>query len=176
MGAGGAGVRVSRVGPEGTTVQWRSSTSVAMADPLVDASFWMTDMDLDELAAGTVQNGQLLHVELLFSPRPGYTPLDPTSTNLSIRYIVVSRGEVGVYEGGGFGYPIGSIDDPSMRVGIERASLTLGPHTSGFLDLLTPATLAGAATASSFAPPSAQTGRPPWADRAPRRGRRRPAC
>ena len=124
-------------------MQLRFSTGVCMQDPLVESSIWMTDLSLDALASGKVQDGIILHVELLFRPRPGYTPLDSTATNLAIRYIVLSRGEVGIYEGGGYGYPVGSLDAGSMSLNIQNASLSLGARTAGFIDLLTPAVLSG---------------------------------
>ena len=126
------------------------SASVVAEDPQVDASFWMTDIPLDALERGDVVDGQVLHVELLFHPRPGYTPLDPTATNLVIRWVVISRGEIGIYEGGGFGYPVGSLDDPAMSLAIHDASLKLGPHTAGFVDLLTPANLSGSVHSARY--------------------------
>jgi hypothetical protein len=136
-------MRIARVGARPMQMDPNFTTVVAVDDPLVEASIWLTDIPLDALRDGTVQDGQILHVELLFRPRPGYTPLDPTATNLSIRYIVCSRGEVGIYQGGGFGYPQGTLEDTSMRISIESASMSLGAHTKGFLDLLTPASLSG---------------------------------
>jgi len=143
VGALNTGMRVQRANAAPIGVPMHFRHTVCCEDPLVEASIWLTDLTLDELATGAVTDGQVLHIELMFRPRPGYTPLDSTATNISIRYVIMSRGEVGVYEGGGYGYPIGSIADGSMSLRIEGASLTLGDHTNGFIDLLTPAVLSG---------------------------------
>ena len=143
VGAIQTGMRVQRANADPIAVPMHFRHTVCSEDPLVEASIWLTDLTLDELATGAVADGQALHIELMFRPRPGYTPLDSTATNISIRYIIMSRGEVGVYEGGGFGYPIGSVANGSMSLRIEGASLTLGDHTKGFIDLLTPAILSG---------------------------------
>ena len=143
VGALNTGIAVHRANADPISVPMRFTHGVCAQDPLVEASIWLTDVSLDALTQGAVTDGQALHIELLFRPRPGYTPLDPTATNIVIRYIIMSRGEVGVYEGGGFGYPIGSVDDGSMSLRIEDASLTLGAHTDGFVDLLSPASLSG---------------------------------
>ncbi|MCH2137082.1 MAG: hypothetical protein MK101_10975 [Phycisphaerales bacterium] len=158
VGALHTGMQVNRANAEPLTVPMHFSTGVCSADPRVEASIWLTDLSEATLAQappekgaplenshsqGTLRDGQAMHVELLFSPRPGYTPLDSTATNIAIRYIIFSRGEVGIYEGGGYGYPIGSIESGSMSLRIENATLSLGAHTSGFVDLLTPATLSG---------------------------------
>lgn len=143
VGALHTGMHVHRANAEPLRVPMDFSRGVCSADPRVEASIWLTDMAPDELADGTVRDGQALHIEVLFTPRPGYTPLDPTATNVAIRYIILSRGEVGIYEGGGYGYPIGSIESGSMSLRVEGATLRLGAHTSGFVDLLTPAQLSG---------------------------------
>ena len=143
VGALNTGMKVHRANADPIGVPMHFIHGVCSDDPLVEASIWLTDVTLDELATGAVADGQVLHIELMFRPRPGYTPLDSTATNISIRYIIMSRGEVGIYEGGGFGYPIGSVEGGSMSLRIEGASLTLGDHTDGFIDLLSPAKLSG---------------------------------
>lgn len=143
FGGSTTSMRIARVGANPLQMDLRFTTAVALQDPLVETSIWLTDIPLDALRDGSVQDGQILHVELLFRPRPGYTPLDSTATNLAIRYIVCSRGEVGIYQGGGFGSPQGTLEDKTMRISIQSASMSLGAHTKGFLDLLTPATLSG---------------------------------
>ena len=56
---------------------------------------------------------------------------------------MISDGEFGIYEGGGFGYPLGTPEDSSMVLNIESATLQLAKSTSGFVDLLSPAVLSG---------------------------------
>jgi len=117
------------------------ATQLCTSDPYVHTSLWLSDLTLDELASGQLESGQILHVEMLFPPMPGETPIDPDATNLSIRYILISNGEVGIYEGGGFGYPIGGHEHGMMSLRVEPSGLVLTESTDGFVDLLSPALL-----------------------------------
>ena len=127
--AGGAGGRVTM----------SVATQACGADPYVHTSLWMSDLTLAEIEKGDVTKGMILHVELLFPPLAGSTPIDIAATNLSIRCIVISGDEIGIYEGGGFGYPIGTHIDGAMSLRIEPSGMVLGDRTDGFVDLLSPA-------------------------------------
>ncbi len=115
------------------------TTQACGADPYVHTSLWMSDLTLAEIEKGDVTKGMILHVELLFPPLAGSTPIDIAATNLSIRCIVISGDEIGIYEGGGFGYPIGTHIDGAMSLRIEPSGMVLGDRTDGFVDLLSPA-------------------------------------
>lgn len=119
------------------------ANAVCGEDPYVDTSVWMTDIPTETLMSGEIPQGQILHVELLFQPRPGWTPIDSTATNLAIRYMLIVDGQVGIYEGGGFGYPIGTGRNSSMTLRINEATMQLSKSTDGFVDLLSPAVLSG---------------------------------
>jgi len=134
-------VNVARVGGGGGHMSMDITTAVCTSDPFVHTSLWMTDLSYKQIENGDIQNGQILHIEMLFPPRAGETPIDPAATNLSLRYIVISNNEVGVYEGGGFGYPIGGHEDGEMSLRVEPSGLALAEKTDGFVDLLSPATL-----------------------------------
>lgn len=108
-----------------------------------DHSFYLSDVPLEDLLAGRVRNGQFMHCRLLWIPLPGRTPVDATACNLTIRYVVVSEGEVGVYGGGGFAWPKGDIGKEDATLLIEGSSLALLARSEGFTDLLTPAQLTG---------------------------------
>ena len=136
-----ASAQIHRVGGETLSLRMDIRTLVCASDPYVDTSLWMTDLDAEALESGDLTSGQILHIELLFPPQPGETPIDPDATNLSIRYIVISNGEVGLYEGGGFGYPLGSVEDGSMSLRIEPSGMVLTESTEGFVDLLSPASI-----------------------------------
>ena len=84
VGAIQTGMRVQRANADPIAVPMHFRHTVCSEDPLVEASIWLTDLTLDELATGAVADGQALHIELMFRPRPGYTPLDSTATNTSI--------------------------------------------------------------------------------------------
>ncbi len=143
VGGFSTGADVTRISPRANYIPMTFSHSVCGEDPYVDTSVWMTDIPAEMLSQESMPDGQILHVEMLFQPRPGWTPIDSTATNLSIRYIVIADGEVGIYEGGGFGYPVGTGRSSSMTLSIEQASLDLTRSTDGFVDLLSPAELSG---------------------------------
>lgn len=103
-----------------------------------------SDIPYEDLATGTATDGRFLHIEILWRPRPGRTPIEASSTNLSIRFVVVSHGEVGVYVGGGFAWITGGKPaDTELELDITGASVSLVDKTPGFVDLLSPATLVG---------------------------------
>lgn len=96
------------------------------------------------MADGHTADGQFLHIEVLWHPKAGSTAIEPTSTNLSIRLVVVSKGEVGIYGGGGFGWiDGGTAEDAQLGIDITGSSLSLLESTPGFVDLLSPATMLG---------------------------------
>ncbi|MBG84883.1 MAG: hypothetical protein CMJ40_10110 [Phycisphaerae bacterium] len=143
VGGFSTGADVTRISNRANYIPMTFAHSVCGEDPYVDTSVWMTDIPSEQLTQETIPDGQILHVEMLFQPRAGWTPIDSTATNLSIRYIIIVDGQVGIYEGGGFGYPVGTGRNSSMTLSIEQASLDLTRATDGFVDLLSPAELSG---------------------------------
>ncbi len=139
-------VSLSRVGGEGGHLSMDIKTSVCTSDPFVHTSLWMTDLTYEQIESGSMLDGQILHVEMLFPPEAGETPIDPYATNLSIRFVVLSGGELGVYEGGGFGYPIGGHETGDMSLRIEPSGMVLAESTEGFVDLLSPGILSAVFT------------------------------
>jgi hypothetical protein len=110
-------------------------------------SFVLSDVSMDEVIQGTVRNGQVLHIDLLWLPKPGATPLDSTATNASVRLMVIADGAVGLYGGAGFAMPSNDTEGDSVGMTLEDASLQLLDSTPGFTDLLSPAQLTGSFTA-----------------------------
>ena len=102
----------------------------------------------EQLMKGDVRNAQILHIELLWEPKAGQTPMDSAATNASIRYVIISNGEMGIYGGAGFALPDGDVTGTSVRVSLEDASLQLLEKTPGFHDLLGPAQLTGSFNAT----------------------------
>lgn len=119
----------------------------AYAAAEADHTLYVSDLPLDELLGGGVRNGQFLHAQLLWLPLPGRTPVDESAMNLTLRYVVVSEGEVGVYGGGGFAWPFGTPGEGDLTLSIEGSSLSLLAKSAGFTDLLSPARLTGTVTA-----------------------------
>lgn len=133
VGSGDTAVRLTSEFTTGTYAIEPAQTTVVFSD-----------IPYEELATGTAKNGQFLHIEVLWRPKAGRTPVEPSSTNLSIRFVVVSNGEVGVYIGGGFAWIDGGKPaDEAIGLEITGASVSLVDKTPGFVDLLSPAILIG---------------------------------
>ncbi|MDG2424515.1 MAG: hypothetical protein P8M22_11100 [Phycisphaerales bacterium] len=143
VGGFATGADVSSISSDPSYMPMTFSMAVCGEDPYVDTSVWMTDITNETLMSGDIPRGQILHVELLFTPRPGWTPIDSTATNLAVRYMLIVDGQVGIYEGGGFGYPVGTGRSSSMTLRIDEATMQLTRSTEGFVDLLSPAELSG---------------------------------
>lgn len=134
VGAGDTAARLASEFPGGTFAIEPAQTTVVFSD-----------IPYEDLARGTARNGRFLHIEVLWRPRPGRTPIEASSTNLTLRFVVVSEGEVGVYAGGGFGWIDGGTDaDEELGIEITGSSLSLIDKTPGFVDLLSPAEMTGA--------------------------------
>jgi hypothetical protein len=116
-------------------------------DEATETMFFLTDVPVDELLSGKVTRGSVVHLDLLWSPKPGSTPMDSSATNVSIRFVVFADGEVGVYGGAGFALPDGDAGAATLGLELRDASLTLLDSTEGFVDLLSPARLTGKLTA-----------------------------
>lgn len=110
-----------------------------------EGDIWMTDIPLDQLIAGNVTNGQIIHLQVLWTPVAGKTPLASSSTNLTIKQIIIVDGEIGIYGGGGYCWSSGH-PNKGMQLAIEGATIALQERSSGFNDLLTPATMTGYVT------------------------------
>ncbi|MCE9619075.1 MAG: hypothetical protein K8R92_04105 [Planctomycetes bacterium] len=111
-------------------------------------SFFLSDLAPDEFEDAEFLTGQVINIELLWEPKPGYTPLDPTTTNLAIRLLVFSNGEAGLYGGGGFAWPKGTPGETDMQLQITGSNLSLLAKTKGFVDLLSPGEMLGSVDAS----------------------------
>ena len=85
----------------------------------------------------------VLHAQLLWVPKPGTTPIDPTATNVTLRWIVFAGGEVGVYGGAGFCWPDGEIGEDPVTLDIEASTLSLIASTPDFVDQASPASISG---------------------------------
>ena len=88
-------------------------------------------------------DGFVLHAQLLWVPKPGTTPIDPTATNVTLRWVVFSAGEVGVYGGAGFCWPDGEVGKDPLVLDIEASTLSLIASTPGFVDRASPASISG---------------------------------
>lgn len=108
-----------------------------------DASFYLTDCNPDALVRGDVTRGQLLHVEFLWVPKAGETPMDDSATNITLRHVVIVDGEVGIYVGTGFARIRGALDEDEVGLSIRASTMRLAESTEGFRDVLGVATIRG---------------------------------
>lgn len=136
-------LRAVSLSEEPVSLAFHPSIACYDHDPAQGTSFWLADAPFEKIVNGEVTAGQIVHVELLWIPKPGTTPANPAATNASIRWIVISDGELGVYSGAGYATPGGKLGGRSAGLSVHHASLTLEWSTDGFRDLLTPAELRG---------------------------------
>jgi hypothetical protein len=125
----------------------RFQTAVYEVNDLNVASFYLWDGDVDALLRGEPVSGQFVHVEVLWTPRPGRTPVDRSTLNASVRHVIFADGEWGVYGGAGLARLGNEAGASSVSVSIPEASLSLLDSSEGFVDPLTPAELTGRFTA-----------------------------
>jgi hypothetical protein len=126
----------------------RELSVAAYAVREAEDSFFFSDVPLEDLLRHgpetPLRNGVFLHVQLIWTPKPGMTPVDPTATNAVTRVLIVSEGEVGLYGGAAFARADGESGEEELSLGVEGGTLTLLERTAGFNDLLSPAGFAGA--------------------------------
>jgi hypothetical protein len=112
-----------------------------------ETSYILASVPLEQMTRGEVTDGLIIHLDLLWQPAAGKTPMDMSATNVSIRYIVFAAGEVGVYGGAGFALPASPPGGRPSTLTLWDASMELLDSTDGFVDLLSPARLTGRFTA-----------------------------
>lgn len=144
----GGQVEVRSLGSNPVVLTAASRSGMYSFDAGAESTFMLTDLTVDELLGDAEITGSLMHVELLWTPRPGATPMDSTATNLAIRFVVLAAGEVGGYEGGGFGLVGGTPGDDVVSINLRDTNLVLTDATPGFNDLLTPARITGSFSAT----------------------------
>ncbi|MBL9149950.1 MAG: hypothetical protein JNM94_14770 [Phycisphaerae bacterium] len=138
----GAEVRLEGLGPAPSAIDVVLPYGNYATNPADDALF-ASDVPLETLLAGGIANGQFLHAQLLWTPKPGNTPVDPTATNVTLRYVLIVDGNVGIYGGAGFAWPSGTPGETELLLQVEGSSMSLLACTDGFHDPLTPAKLTG---------------------------------
>jgi hypothetical protein len=142
-GSRAADLELRSLGDDPVVLGGEYQTSLYRHDPDRGTSFIVSDIPAQQLARGEYQDGQVMHVVLLWVPKAGATPMDPTATNASVRHVVFSGGEVGIYGGAGFILPSGRLGGDNVSLDIRQATLTLLESTDGFVDVLGAARLTG---------------------------------
>lgn len=106
-------------------------------------SFYLSDRTLEELLQSDLDEAQIIHAQLLWIPKPGSTPVDPTATNVTLRLALLVDGELGIYGGAGFAWPSGRIGEGVVELELVGSTLTLLHATEHFRDLLSPVLVIG---------------------------------
>lgn len=141
--AQGGTLAVTSAGSEPARLSASLRTAVYAHDQGAGTSIFVSDLPMERLLAGDFEQGQVLHLELLWVPRSGTTPMDRTATNLSVRHVIFSGDQVGVYGGAGFALTAGRPGDRIFSLEVRDAPLRLEHRTSGFVDVLERAQLQG---------------------------------
>jgi hypothetical protein len=108
-----------------------------------EISIFLSNIAIESFQSGAVTDGLYFHIDVLWIPKPGSTPMDSAATNATVRLVVVASGEVGVYGGSGYVLPASDPGDDEFGVKLRRSTLSLQEATDGFLDLLTPGEVTG---------------------------------
>lgn len=142
-GSGGGQVRVRSVLQPVADVP---SVRVAAYRPLdsTSAEVILTDLSEEELELGSdigPLGGRITQLTMFLQPSPGDTPIAPTAVNTTVRHVVVTRGQVGVYGGGGFLLPRDRPGAEVFRGRMSEAPMRLLSRSAGFADRLGPSVL-----------------------------------
>jgi hypothetical protein len=103
------------------------------------ADLLITDLTREQLDPGIpldALEGNITHIHMFLYPRAGMTPIENTASTTTIRHVVLSRGAVGVYGGGGFLSPKGGTDDRFFGGRMREAPVVLTEATPDFHDPL----------------------------------------
>ncbi|MEM9372689.1 MAG: hypothetical protein AAGA55_03515 [Planctomycetota bacterium] len=142
-GSGGSGVLVSDA--MGHRLDLDLPNRAAAVRDQNTADVYLTDLSdqtLDLIArgeAGSEISGTIVEIHIFLNPKPGKTPIESTAASATIRTVILSRGQVGVYDGAGFLAPGRSLEKGSADGRVEGAQVRLSRSTGGFQDLLGPA-------------------------------------
>lgn len=82
---------------------------------------------------------QAVMIHMFYLPLAGYTPLDATATNATVRYVVFAPEDgslVGIYSGAGFVHPKQTPGEAELEISAWDATLTLTDASIGFTDAL----------------------------------------
>ncbi|MEM1183785.1 MAG: hypothetical protein AAGI53_02175 [Planctomycetota bacterium] len=103
------------------------------------ADIYLTDLDPQALARALADptdpiTGTIIHLHLFVRPKPGRTPIDDTALSATVRYIVLAKGQAGIYDGGGFLLPEQRPGGDRFEATMLDASVRLSSKTEGFID------------------------------------------
>ncbi len=146
FGSSGKGEVLSVSAPVKLTPEF--DTQAYTHDDANTADVYLTDLSDEDLAKlfepggawGEVE-GQIVHLRMFVRPKPGRTPIEATAASATVRYIILARGEIGIYDGAGFLQPGWSPGSDTFAGGVKGATMRLTRATDRFRDLLGPSEL-----------------------------------
>lgn len=109
-----------------------------------ESSFWFSSVDLESLPKepnATPPDAVFMHVQLVWSPLPGRTPISADATNAVVRVVIVAKGQMGLYGGAAFAEHEAPLGADAIELTLRGGTLTLLESTPGFADPLSPAGL-----------------------------------
>lgn len=115
-----------------------------------EADFYLTDLPESVWREGgdaSRATGTMVHIHMFMKPRPGKTPIEGAASTASVRVLVLSNGELGVYGGGGFFQSSGSPGDSTLGGSLHEGTLRLIRGTTNFEDRLGPGWFSGSLSA-----------------------------
>lgn len=139
---GKAEVLLAGAAPPQSRLKTKFVSAAFMQTP-ASTSIYLSDVPLESLLDPQTTVVQIAHIELLWRPVPGMTPVEFDSINTSIRHVILVDGEVGIYGGAGFAWFKGKPDAKKLRIVTQGATIALLQATEGFEDLLSPAEYEG---------------------------------
>lgn len=86
--------------------------------------------------------GTVVHIHVFLVPAAGKTPIAQHAVNASVRQLVLSSGQAGLYSGGGFVFT-DEPGDSSYAASVRDSSMRLAVASPGFVDQLGQANLTG---------------------------------
>lgn len=90
-------------------------------DYISDGKIIASDFNIES----NTNSGQVVSIELLWLPKPGKTAIEETATNVTIQWLMFFNDSWGLYAGGGYAIPNGSIEDEYLELTIKNATLEL---------------------------------------------------
>jgi hypothetical protein len=141
----GSGLRLGASGYRLTSIETRATLAPTLAHGWFHAAdenladLYLTDLPPETLTspeALAAATGNIVHLRMIVHPRAGRTPIEPTAISASVVHVVLSGGQIGVYEGGGFFQPSGDATERTFGGSIAGGSMHLGAATPGFVDRL----------------------------------------
>lgn len=132
LGPVGGWAQMKSTDPNGTILDAKFDTAVYHENSDDSVTMLLVDGDL-------AQPRQAVLIHMFYLPVAGFTPLDSTATNASVRYVIFSPEDgslVGIYSGAGFMHPKQTPGDEELEISAWDATLTLSDASIGFNDVL----------------------------------------